>query len=228
MDLTILPTEQIPDALLIGKILSGEKKLFELIIRRYNQRLYRIGMSILNDDAEVEEAMQVAYISAYEHLGQFENRSSFNTWITRILLNECLAQKKRRRRFSTERVTAEGEAAGRDPFEKGQSSQNSINMKTPANVLVNKELKAVLEEAVAQLPEKYRLVFVLREIEEMSVKETAGTLNIEEPNVKVRLNRAKTMLKDHLQGYMKDQVYNFHLTRCDRMVETVFGKLGLA
>jgi len=212
MDPTILITEEIPDALLIGKILSGEKKLFELIIRRYNQRLYRIGMSILHDDTEVEDAMQVAYINAYEHLGQFESRSSFSTWITRILLNECLAQKKRRQRRRTEKE---------DP------SQNDASMKTPVNVLVNKELQSVLEEAVGQLPEKYRLVFVLREIEEMSIKETSETLNIEEPNVKVRLNRAKTMLRNQLQGYMKDQLYNFHLSRCDRMVEHVFGKLGI-
>jgi len=206
MDPTILTTEEIPDAALIGKILSGEKKFFELIIRRYNQRLYRIGMSILHDDTEVEDAMQVAYINAYEHLEQFENRSSFSTWITRILLNECLAQKKRRQRRRTEKE---------DP------SQNDISMKTPVNVLVNKELQSVLEEAVGQLPEKYRLVFVLREIEEMSVRETSETLNIEEPNVKVRLNRAKTMLRSQLQGYMKDQVYSFHLSRCDRMVERV-------
>lgn len=213
MDQTILAAEHAPDVVLIERILAGEKRLFELIIRRYNQRLYRIGMSILNEDAEVEDAMQTAYINAYEHLGQFEHRSSFNTWITRILLNECLAQKKRRQRLLTEK---EG------------PSQKSISMRTPAFVLVNKELKSVLEDAVGHLPEKYRLVFMLREIEEMSVKETSEMLQIEETNVKVRLNRAKTMLKDRLQGYMKDQVYHFHLTRCDRMVENVFNKLGIS
>src|ERR1700742_342472 len=103
MDQTILAAEHAPDVVLIERILAGEKRLFELIIRRYNQRLYRIGMSILKEDAEVEDAMQTAYINAYEHLGQFENRSSFNTWITRILLNECLAQKKRQQRHRAEK-----------------------------------------------------------------------------------------------------------------------------
>ncbi len=202
----------LPDTVLVERILTGEKRLFEHIIRRYNQRLYRIGMSILNVSAEVEDAMQTSYINAYEHLDQFANRAAFGTWITRILLNECLAQKKRRQRFQT----------GTD-----DGSENSIHMKTPAFVLVNKELGSVIEDAVAQLPEKYRLVFVLREIEEMSVKETAEALDIEEPNVKVRLNRAKTMLKDLMKGYMKDQVYSFHLTRCDRVVKNVFDKLGI-
>jgi RNA polymerase sigma factor (sigma-70 family) len=213
MDPKTLPMAHLPDTVLVERILGGEKRLFEHIIRRYNQRLYRIGMSILNQDAEVEDAMQTAYINAYEHLNQFANRAAFSTWITRILLNECLAQKKRRQRFPT----------GTDDV-----SQNSIHMKTPAYVLVNKELGSVIEDAVTQLPEKYRLVFVLREIEEMSVKETSEALDIEETNVKVRLNRAKTMLKDLMKGYMKDQVYSFHLTRCDRIVKNVFDKLGIA
>lgn len=212
MDPKTLPMAHLPDTVLVERILTGEKRLFEHIIRRYNQRLYRIGMSILNVSAEVEDAMQTSYINAYEHLDQFANRAAFGTWITRILLNECLAQKNRRQRFQT----------GTD-----DGSENSIHMKTPAFVLVNKELGSVIEDAVAQLPEKYRLVFVLREIEEMSVKETAEALDIEEPNVKVRLNRAKTMLKDLMKGYMKDQVYSFHLTRCDRVVKNVFDKLGI-
>jgi RNA polymerase sigma factor (sigma-70 family) len=210
---TVLQDGQSPDMVLVKRILSGEKNLFEQIIRRYNQRFYRIGMSILNNDAEVEDAMQAAYISAYEHLQQFESRSAFGTWITRIMLNECLAQKNKK---------------DRHPREAATQPENYINMKTPAHTLVNKELSAVLENAVAQLPEKYRLVFVLREIEELSVKETSEALNIEEPNVKVRLNRAKTMLRGSLNGYMKDHVYSFHLSRCDRMVAGVFDRLGIS
>ena len=91
MDQIILQAEQTPDTELIKRILAGEKRLFEQIIRRYNQRLFRVGMAILNDDMEAEDAMQTAYISAYEHLQSFENRSSFETWLIRIMLNECLA-----------------------------------------------------------------------------------------------------------------------------------------
>ncbi len=212
MEQTLLSTEQIPDEVLTKRILMGEKRLFEHIIRRYNQKLFRVGMSILNNDAEAEDAMQNAYINAYEHLNKFENRSSFGTWLTKIMLNECLAQKKKKERF---KISVE------------RQSENNISMTTPAYVLVNKELSGALENAVGLLPEKYRLVFILREIEEMSVRETAGTLDIEESNVKVRLNRAKIMLRDTLNKYMKDNVHNFHLSRCDRMVTHVLTRLGI-
>jgi RNA polymerase sigma factor (sigma-70 family) len=208
----MLPGEELSDAELVKRLLAGEKKLFELIIRRYNQRFFRIGMSILNNDAEAEDAMQATYIKTYEHLSQFGNRSSFSTWMTKIMLNECLVRKNRNRRFK---------------MESAQQLENHTSMKTPAYTLMNKELSVVLENAVAQLPEKYRLVFVLREIEEMSVKETSEALSIEEPNVKVRLNRAKTMLRSGLNGYMKDHVYSFHLSRCDRIVANVLGHLGV-
>lgn len=209
MEQVIQKTGLIPDTQLISSILAGEKSLFEVVIRRYNQRLYRIGMSILNNDTEAEDAMQNAYIKAYEHLHSFENKSSFGTWLTRIMLNECLQQKKKNQR-------------------KIQQTENKTAMTTPAHMLINKELKAVLEGAIAQLPEKYRLVFVLREVEEMSVKETSEILDIEETNVKVRLNRAKTMLKNNLSGYIKDNVYTFHLTRCDAVVNNVMNYLKIS
>lgn len=203
--------DEISDIELIDRILKGEKRLFEMIIRRYNQRLYRLGMSVLNNEAEAEDAMQNAYIKAYEHLAQFENRSTFITWLTRIMLNQCYEQ--RRKQPPVQDAPAE--------------TDNFITMSTPAHILVNKELQTVLEEAIAQLPEKYRLVFVLREIEDLSVRETSEALQIEEPNVKVRLNRAKTMLRNNLDSYMKGSVYNFHLLRCDKVVHHVMGHLGL-
>jgi RNA polymerase sigma-70 factor (ECF subfamily) len=100
-------------------------------------------------------------------------------------------------------------------------------MKTPANVLVAKELSGMLERAIDALPEKYRLVFVLREMADLSVRETSEALNIGEPNVKVRLNRAKSMLRTDLSDYMKDHVYNFHLSRCDRVVANVMNFLQI-
>jgi RNA polymerase sigma factor (sigma-70 family) len=204
--------DPVPDQELIARIQGGEKRLFEVLIRKYNQRLYRIGMSILENDMETEDAMQAAYINAYEHLSGFEQRSSFGTWLTRIMINQCLEQKRKKKQAPVN-------------FEQ---TDNVISMTTPFNELVNKELSHVLENAITQLPEKYRLVFVLREIEDMSVRETSATLQIEESNVKVRLNRAKTMLRENLNGYMKDRVYSFHLTRCDRMVNHVLNHLGIA
>jgi RNA polymerase sigma-70 factor (ECF subfamily) len=204
--------DPVPDQELIARIQGGEKRLFEVLIRKYNQRLYRIGMSILENDMETEDAMQAAYINAYEHLSGFEQRSSFGTWLTRIMINQCLEQKRKKKQAPVN-------------FEQ---TDNVISMTTPFNELVNKELSHVLENAITQLPEKYRLVFVLREIEDMSVRETSATLQIEESNVKVRLKRAKTMLRENLNGYMKDRVYSFHLTRCDRIVTNVLNHLGIA
>lgn len=212
MEQITFQAEHIPDEVLIERILSGHKQNFEHIMRRYNQRLYRTGMSILADDIEVEDAMQTAYISAYEHLGKFEGRSSFSTWLTRIMINECLARKKKNMK------TKKG-------FE--GLSENPTNMNTPANILANKELSTMLENAVSQLPEKYRLVFVLREIEDLSVKETSDVLSIEESNVKTRLNRAKTILRESLGEYMKEHVYSFHLTGCNRIVNKVFTHLNI-
>jgi len=208
----ILKSDQLSDIELISRILAGEKELYEFIMRRYNQRLYRIGMSVLNDDMEVEDAMQTSYIKAYEHLASFEHRSQFSTWLIRIMLNECLAQKKKNDRFEHEEVE--------------KHIEKTSNMKTPANILINKELSAALEGAIAQLPEKYRLVFVLREVEELSVKETCDALGIEESNVKVRLNRAKSLLRDNLSGYVKDKVYAFNLTRCDKVVNYVLQSIS--
>src|SRR5690349_14947056 len=142
----------VPDQELIARIQGGEKRLFEVLIRKYNQRLYRIGMSILANDMETEDAMQAAYINAYEHLSGFEQRSSFGTWLTRIMINQCLEQKRKKKQAPVH-------------FEQ---TDNVISMTTPLNELVNKELSHVLENAITQLPEKYRLVFVLREIEDMS------------------------------------------------------------
>jgi RNA polymerase sigma-70 factor (ECF subfamily) len=208
MDLILDP---VPDNELIARILAGEKRLFKLLMRKYNQRLYRIGMSVLDNEAEAEDAMQTAYINAYEHLSGFEHRASFGTWLTKIMLNQCYEQRRKNRRLHT---TTE-------------QTDNIVIMNTAVNELANKELGRTLQQAVARLPEKYRVVFVLREIEDLSVRETSAALQIEESNVKVRLNRAKSMLRENLNGYMKDHVYSFHLSKCDRIVNRVLEHLGL-
>ena len=212
MSRSVLQTEDIPDIVLVQNILGGKQRHFEYVIRRYNKRLYRIGMSILKDDMEVEDAMQVSYIKAYEHLAAFEHRSSFGTWLTKIMLNECLAQKNKKSRLKNMEE---------------KYHQNSSGVRTPAHLLMNKELNGVLETAIAELPEIYRMVFVLREVEDLSVRETAEILMLEESNIKVRLNRAKTMLRGHLTDYMKENVYSFHHIRCDRMVDQVFKMLQI-
>jgi RNA polymerase sigma-70 factor (ECF subfamily) len=205
-----LQMRQMPDETLITSVLSGDKAAFEHLIRRYNQRLFRIGMSMLDHEADAEDAMQTTYINAWLHLAQFRRESSFSTWLTRIMLNQCLEQQRKTRLVRTRIIQPD----------------NSMNTRTPGSELVNKELSSLLENAIQRLPEKYRLVFVLREVEDLSVRETSEVLEIGASNVKTRLNRAKAMLRDELKGYMQEQVYAFDLKRCDRIVAGVFAAIG--
>lgn len=203
----------ISDAYLIKAILAGEKNLYTQIVRRHNQRLYRVGMSILNDEMEVEDAMQVAYINAYENLGKFEFRASFTTWLTRILINECFL-----------RLRKKGKMMNMDDeyLEFAMQQQQLHSTHSPANKVLNAELKNILEDAVRKLPEIYRTVFVMREIENMNVAETQECLGINEVNVKVRLNRAKAMLRGLLNDYYKkDDILHFHLSKCDILSDKV-------
>jgi RNA polymerase sigma-70 factor (ECF subfamily) len=199
------------DEELVKRIVSGEKRLYEQLMRKYNQRLYRISRSIVNDDAAAQDIMQTAYLNAYLNLANFQAKSSFATWLTQILINESLLYKKRSRRHQ--------EAIS-------NNKENPIHHQTPLSELMNNELKTILEQSVSGLPEKYRLVFVMREMEEMSVNETMEVLNLSESNVKVRLNRAKEMLRINLSSHYKSShVYHFHLTRCDTVVKFVMAQI---
>jgi RNA polymerase sigma-70 factor (ECF subfamily) len=173
-------------------------------------------MSIINDDAEVEELMQITYIKAYESIGKFEFKSSFSTWITRILINECLMSLKRRKKINE----------ANDSMYPASYHHYSMDKQTPLIKVLNSELKEVLERSIQSLPEKYRIVFVMREIENMNIAETKECLGISETNVKVRLNRAKSLLRDSLSSYVKkEELLHFHLSRCDNMVQKVMDRI---
>lgn len=205
--------EFITDTEVIRRVLQGEKNLYAVLVRRYNERLYRVGMSIINDDSEVEDVMQVAYINAYENLGKFAFQSQFSTWLTRILINESLLRLKKRKRS----VNMTDDEMEHERFQTG-----TIETQTPFNKMLNTELRDIMEKAIQALPEKYRTVFVMREIENMNVAETKECLDISEANVKVRLNRAKSLLRDTLSGhYKKEEILHFQLNRCSAMVERV-------
>ncbi|MEO6851624.1 MAG: RNA polymerase sigma factor [Mucilaginibacter sp.] len=196
---------------IVDRIVKGEQHLFEQLMRKYNQRMYRISMSIIADDKEAEDIMQIAYINAYQQLKKFEGRSSFVTWLTRIMIYESLLHKKRRARH--QKVLMEKE-------------DNTTHDDTPLKSLMNKELKVILEKAVAELPEKYRLVFVMREVQEMSTLETAEALGLGESNVKIRLSRAKEMLKTELnKNWQTESIYEFNLVRCDVIVDYVMNAI---
>jgi len=199
------------DEEIVNRIVNGEINLYETLIRKYNQRLYRIGRSIINDDQEVEDIMQTTYLNAYLKLSSFKNKSTFGTWLTKILINESLLHKKRK--VKLDNILIEKQRA-------------DYHTDTPLNNLMNSELKTILEKSISVLPEKYRLVFVLREIEEISTNETMEMLNLSESNVKVRLTRAKEMLRDSLSNHYKSSgIYDFHLTRCDRITHHVMEQI---
>lgn len=210
---TSILTDTISDNEVITKVLNGEKDFYALIVRRYNQRLYRIGMSMLKDDDEVEDVMQVAYIKAYENLCKFEFKAAFSTWLTRIFMNESLLRLRKRKQSVLINEEMIDNEIHKQPVKDSQ---------TPLAKVLNQELRVVLEGAIRQLPEKYRTVFVMREVEGMNVAETQQCLDLTEVNVKVRLNRAKAMLRESLSMYYKnEEVFHFYLTRCDKMVDRV-------
>ena len=213
----LLTVNNSSDQEIIARILAGDKDLYALIIKKYNQRLYRVAMSMINNDSEAEDVMQVTYIRAYEHLGSFAFKSSFATWLTRILINECLLRMKLKKRVV---------AMNDENIEYELWIHKKKEDATPAFQMMNTELKNILEESIRQLPEKYRTVFVMREIEGLNVAETQECLDISEANVKVRLNRARVLLKNRLSEFYKaEDILHFHLTRCDNMVLKVMSRI---
>jgi RNA polymerase sigma factor (sigma-70 family) len=210
-----MPYAPLSDSEVICRVLAGEKQLFELLMRRYNQRLYRAGIALLGQPAAVEEAMQNAWVKAYEQLASFEGRASFPTWLTRIMLNECLMDRRRRQRF----VDLAAPVADDEP-------EPWANAPTPLQELLNEELREALEAAVQALPERYRSVFVLREVEGLSVLETSAALQLTEVNVKVRLLRARERLRTQLAGFAPRHAFPYLGPRCDQMVRAVLARLG--
>jgi RNA polymerase sigma-70 factor (ECF subfamily) len=207
------------DEQVVARVRAGETQLFELIIRRHNQRIYRAARAILRDDAEAEDVMQDAYVRAYAHLHEFEGRAQFSTWLTRIAVHEALARLRRRRRFQP--MDAESQET---------QSMPTAPRSTPEQQASDGEIRTVVEKAIDSLPDEFRSVFVLRAVEEMSGAETAECLGIPEETVKTRLYRARARLQETLLQALEPaapHAYEFHLSRCDRVVAVVFARLGL-
>lgn len=201
--------KQISDEEIIAEVKSGNIEAYSEIVRRYNQRLYRIAVSygVMDDDAE--EVIQLAYISAYEKLSQFRGEAKFSTWLIKILINECLMLKRQQKR-----VVKLDEI--KDVTFNTESHQN------PEEKYMNIERKEILEEAVKRLPEKYRTVFIFKEIEGMSIEEISDSLGISKVNVKVRLHRAKSMLKEVIKGIIHfSRLFTFGNERCENITENV-------
>jgi RNA polymerase sigma-70 factor, ECF subfamily len=209
------------DEEIVARVLGGEKKLFELLVRRYNQRLYRVAFGILGDDGEAEDVMQDAYVRAYSHLAQFAGAARFSTWLTRIAVYEALARARRRRRV------VEIDAMP-DSF---QEKFTSAAERDPEEQAIDRDLRSVLEAALRALPELYRPVVVMRDVEGLSTAETADCLGLSEPLVKVRLHRGRALLRRDLASRASgvlNGAFPFHLSRCDRVTTTVLRRIGLA
>jgi RNA polymerase sigma-70 factor (ECF subfamily) len=218
----------LPDENVVARVLAGEPRLFELLMRRYNQRLFRITRAILKDDAGAEDAMQDAYVQAFTKLAQFEGRSSFATWVTRIAIHAALGRVRRDKRENIDHDLEDADLDRMAPEQHPMSSQSLA--KNPENDAVDRELKSTLEREIDALPEHYRTVFVLRAVEELTVPETAECLGLQEETVRTRFFRARNMLQkallDRADGVARG-AFDFHLSRCDRIVAGVFARLGL-
>jgi RNA polymerase sigma-70 factor (ECF subfamily) len=211
----------LPDAEIVKRVRAGDRALFEVLMRRHNQRVYRAARAIVKDEAEAEDVMQQAYLNAFTHLGQFEERSQFSTWLTRITVNEALA--RRHKLHAAQSLTGHLEDEQGIVMDTLQSPQPDPERQAFAG-----ELHRVLEDAVDSLPESYRAVFMLREVEGMSTAETAKGLGLGDEAVKTRLHRARAMIRRAVAtrlGAVSAEAFQFPATRCDRVVAAVLARL---
>jgi RNA polymerase sigma factor (sigma-70 family) len=215
----------LPEAELLHLARAGERNAFGAIMQRSNQRLFRVARSVLRDDAEAEDALQEAYINAFRKLDSFRGDSSLITWLTRITLNEARGRLRRRR-----------ETVPFDPSDEAQQEETRVilfpttaALPDPEASAAHAQMRRVLERAIDGLPEAFRLVFVMREIEECSVEETAAQLALRPETVKTRLHRARRLLRDALDQEMARSLresFPFLGPRCARLTETVLARLG--
>jgi len=207
----------IADTLLSARVASGDGAAFELLMRRYNRRLFRIARSVLRDDADAEDALQESYLAAYRAIGAFRGESSLATWLSRLVLNHCLARRRKdRRRDHIAPVVHDSEAV----------EAIEADFETPDRSMVRSELRALLQKKVDELPDAFRTVFVLRCVEELSVEETAELLAIPEATVRSRHFRARSLLRESLAqdvDVAEQELMGFAGARCDRIVAKVLG-----
>jgi RNA polymerase sigma-70 factor (ECF subfamily) len=203
-----------------ARVLDGQTALYEVLMRRHNERIYRAARAILRDESEAEDVMQQAYVNAYANLRQFDRRAKFSSWLTRIAVNEALARARRRRRYDT--------------LDENAAPSREIPMKTqhqadPEHQAFSRELSSLLEAAVDTLPDGHREVFMLRDVEGLSTTETADCLGVSDAVVKTRLSRARASLRRNLferAGLAASDAFTFQRPRCDRVVAAVLARIG--
>src|SRR5215470_5404512 len=182
-------SEGLTDEEIVQRVRAGDASLYEVLVRRHNQRLYRVARAIVRNEAEAEDVIQDAYVRAFAHLDQFEGRARFGAWLTRITVNEALARVRMQQRMQP--LTDDGD----DRECAVPANYHSMN---PEEHTSNAELGHILEETLLSLPDHYRTVVMLRDVEEMNTAETAEALGITEENVKVRLHRGRAFLRESI------------------------------
>jgi RNA polymerase sigma-70 factor, ECF subfamily len=206
------------DEEIVRRVRAGDTGLFEILMRRHNQRLYRAARAIVRDDAEAEDVTQEAWVRAYTHLEQFAGRAAVSTWLTRIAVHEAIGRVRRRGRL----VPLDADTAGEETMTPGPSTD-------VAERAAARELGRILEAAIDALPAPFRTVLVLRTVEEMSTADTAAVLDLPEETVKTRLHRARARLRGELERSLDDaatKAFEFGAARCDRVVTTVLARIA--
>ncbi|HMU70816.1 MAG TPA: sigma-70 family RNA polymerase sigma factor [Chitinophagales bacterium] len=197
---------------IISRILNGEKSLYEIIVRRYNPFLYKLGRAYNYNHDDTQDLMQDTYIDAYKNLGQYKGIANFKTWLFRIMLNNCF-RKKEKLSYKNEVMQDINDNSKPLFSHSGHDTERIVH---------NKELGEIIEKALSEIPFDYRMAFSLREINGLNVAETAELLDISEANVKVRVNRAKNMLREIIEkNYIGEELFAFNLIYCDAMVNNV-------
>jgi RNA polymerase sigma-70 factor (ECF subfamily) len=214
---------RLADRELVSLARQANAAAFQAIMQRHNRRLYRVARSILRNDSDAEDAVQEAYISAFTHLPEFRGQAELSTWLTRIVLNEALGR-LRRRRPTVELAVLDSPLDQHNariiPFPLADNPERSA---------ARREIRHLLEQAIDALPEPFRLVFVLRAIEEMSIEETAAYLKLRPETVKTRLHRARRLLRKTLDAELASvltDTFPFAGARCARIVDAVLNRLG--
>ena len=217
--------KDLPDAEIARRIALGDREAFELLMRRHNQALYRTARSILKDDAEAEDAVQEAYMLAYRAMGAFRGDAKLSTWLIRIVVNEAIARsRKRSRRAQIIQLSDEPETDA----DAAEVNVNEATTEQPEHAALRAETRRLLEAKIDALPEVFRTVFVLRALEELTVEETAASLDIPVATVRTRYFRARGLLREALAreiDFAFADAFSFAGARCDRIVAGVLARL---
>ena len=218
---------QLADEDLVALARAGHSTAFAAIMTRYNQRVYRVARGIVRDEAEAEDALQEAYVLAFAALPGFRGEAALGTWLTRIVMNEALGRIRRRRRTEALEALDHSEMTG-GPYLRMFPGLNTAP--NPEVAAARSEVRRLLQGAIDDLPQPFRLVFVMRDIEEMSIDETAANLDIRPQTVKTRLHRARRLLRknldDKLSTALKD-TFPFRGACCARITRSVLARLGI-